>query len=135
MLISGRVAMKDVVRFLTIAPTAAVAFLAAFMVQSTPVAAHPICGDTPVGVLFKVDEQWHAHWLARILWEDCARRKYGYEWAALDLARNKNDRPICYPGRTFGYTGERILKCPPRDNAHGRWVCFYRATPCRYPGR
>jgi hypothetical protein len=119
--------------------SAAFAFLvlaAACLLQAAPATAQRICGDTAVEVRIHVFERRHAEGVGRILWSNCARRTYGDEWSDVDLARGgrDGDRLVCYSTHaTRGYYSSRhIVTCSGGDVRAPRWVCYYRATPCRY---
>lgn len=117
--------MKSGLRLLTIAPPAAVVFVAAFVVQSTPVAAHRNCRHTPVVVSGTFWDRSHAWGLARSRWSDCVRRVYGEGWTDWEHGAAK---VFCHNAR-LDY--QIHVTCPSWDN-HRRWVCYFKATPCRW---
>jgi hypothetical protein len=114
---------------------ATAALVAAFLIYPVPpAAAHKICGDTPVEVNVHVRYWSHGKTVAKALWRSCARTKYGDQWGSLELARAKRD--FCYNVDAYRsyYRHQGLLTCDGDDDPRARWVCFYRATPCRYPG-
>ena len=115
------------------AAPALAAFVAAFPMHPSPAAAQRICGDTPVEVSVQVWEKSHGQKVATVLWSNCARRNYGDQWGSVGLARAKRG-PVCYDAGAWRsyYNNSGIVTCPGSDIRHPRWVCFYRATPCRY---
>lgn len=115
------------------AGSALVALVVACLCQAVPAAAQTICGDTAVEVRIQVFERRHAEGVARILWSNCARTTYGNQWSSVNLAQGKNG-PICYDTRAWRsyYSSRKIITCSGGDVRAPRWVCFYRATPCRY---
>lgn len=83
-------------------------------------------------VSVQVYEKSHAQKVARALWSNCARRYYGDQWGNPGLARAKRG-PVCYNAgewRSY-YNNSGIVSCTGSDIRYPRWVCFYRATPCR----
>jgi hypothetical protein len=127
--------MRSVSPFAAAAPATA-ALVAAFLMQAAPADAQRICGDTPVEVSVQVWEKSHGYKVARVLWSNCARRNYGDQWGTLSLARGKRG-PVCYDAGAWRsyYNNEGIITCPGSDIRYPTWVCFYRATPCRFRHR
>jgi hypothetical protein len=113
---------------------AIVALVAACLLQAGPAAARKICGDTPVEVTVQVRKWRHAGPVARIVWSDCARKTYGDEWSNLSIAKWRPDRPDCYDTRAWPryYSSRPPATCTGTETRDARWVCFYRATPCRW---
>jgi len=116
--------------------SALLALVAACLLQVLPAAAQRICGDTPVEVIVKARQKTHGEYMAPILWSSCARSVYGDQWGSLRLSAGNNG-PECYYARARRsyYRSSRVIACPPGEYVRDpRWVCFYRAIPCRYPG-
>jgi hypothetical protein len=118
---------------ITAAGQATAALVAAFLMYPAPAAAHRICGDTPVEVNVQVRERRHGESVAFALWSNCARSNYGDHWGSVGLARSKG-RVFCYDvsARRSYYSNQGIITCDGGYIRYPRWVCFYRATPCRY---
>jgi hypothetical protein len=115
------------------AARALAACAAALLMQPSPAAAQRICGATPVEVSVQVWEKRHAESVARALWSNCARRNYGDAWGRVNLARQPSG-VFCYDAGAWRsyYSSDGVVGCSGRDIRYPRWVCFYRATPCRY---
>jgi hypothetical protein len=114
--------------------SALVMLIASYLTMAAPAAAQRICGDTAVEVRIHVFERRHAEGVGRVLWSNCARRTYGDQWSNVDLARGGRDRLVCYStfaNRSY-YSSRNIITCSGGDVRQPRWVCFYRAVPCRY---